>query len=91
MTKQYNNRAQMLREELYGNEQNMTGYTREQIIEHYTKAMGVTPRFKAVATSAGTYGVNGAVVDVFQSDNPYNETYDTFYIKERNTTLLSFV
>lgn len=89
MVNTYNNRKKMVRDNFVS--EDLTGLSREDIVKKYEKEAGSAVRFETEATSAGTYGVNGALINVYQKNNPYNEIYATFSLLQRDTTLLSFI
>ena len=88
MTKSYKSRKQMERENFTNFD--ATKMSREEV-ENYIKSLGFERfHFDTVAVSHGTYGANGAIVDV-ETNNDVPETITTFSILSRNTTLLEFV
>lgn len=89
MKNTYKSRKKMVRDNFV--DEDLTGLSREAIIKKYEALAGDKVRFETEATSAGTYGVNGALINVYQVNNPYNELYATFSLLQRNTTLLSFI
>lgn len=89
MVNTYNNRKKMVRDNFVS--EDLTGLSREAIIKKYEALADDAVRFETEATSAGTYGVNGALINVYQVHNPYNELYATFSLLQRDTTLLSFI
>ena len=88
MTKQYNNRKQMLKEFGVTDMDIMDAVTDTHIIYSDHRLTFEYETLETVATSAGTYGVNGAVIKATRKG--YNvPTY--FGIKERNTLLLQML
>lgn len=88
MTKQYNNRKQMLKEFGVTDMDIMDAVTDTNIIYSDHRLTFEYETLETVATSAGTYGVNGAVIKATRKG--YNvPTY--FGIKERNTLLLQML
>lgn len=88
MTKSYKSRKKMERENFTNFD--ATKMSREEI-ENYIKSLGFERfYFDTVAVSHGTYGANGAIIDV-ETNNDVPETIATFSILSRNTTLLEFV
>ena len=85
----YNNRKQMINESYATKD--LTKLSYNDIVAYYEKEAGDQVKFKTVATSHGVYGVNGAIVEVYQKNNPYHELFDEFYIKNRTGALLSFI
>jgi len=87
MTAQYSNRTQMLRN--YMGARDISYMWREDLTKDLEQERGARVEFKTVATSAGTYGVNGAVIEV--SDRATGERLELLSIKGRTLTLFEFV
>lgn len=87
MTEQYNNRTQMLR--AYMGARDVSNMVRYELTKALEKEHGVRVEFKTVATSAGTYGVNGAIIDV--TEHGTGKHLETLSISGRTLTLLEFV
>jgi len=87
MTAQYSNRTEMLR--AYMGARDVQGNRRDELTKALEKEHGVRVEFKTVATSAGTYGVNGAVIEV--SDRATGERLELLSIKGRTIALFEFV
>ena len=88
MTAQYSNRTEMLRaypgaRDVQGNRRDVTGKRRDE------KEHGVRVEFKTVATSSGTYGVNGAIIEVIEHGT--DKHLGTLSIKGRTIALFEFV
>ena len=94
MTAQYSNRTEMLRaypgaRDVQGNRRDVTGKIRDELTKALEQEHGSRVEFKTVATSAGTYGVNGAIIEV--SDRATGERLELLSIKGRTLTLFEFV
>lgn len=87
MTAQYSNRTEMLR--AYMGAHDVNDKRRDELTKALEKEHGSRVEFKTVATSAGTYGVNGAVIEV--SDRATGERLELLSIKGRTIALFEFV
>lgn len=88
MTKSYKSRKQMERENFTNFD--ATKMSREEV-EKYIKSLGFERfYFHTVAVSHGTYGANGAIIDV-ETKTDVQETIVSFSILSRSTTLLQFL
>lgn len=94
MTAQYSNRTEMLRaypgaRDVQGNRRDVTGKRRDELTKALEKEHGVRVEFKTVATSSGTYGVNGAIIEVIEHGT--DKHLETLSIKGRTIALFEFV
>lgn len=87
MTEQYNNRTKMLRDHAGARDVSYMG--REGLTKALEQEHGARVEFKTLATSAGTYGVNGAIIDV--AERGTGKHLETLSISGRTLTLLEFV
>jgi len=87
MTAQYSNRTEMLR--AYVGARDVSNMGRDELTKALEKEHGVQVEFKTVATSAGTYGVNGAIIEVIEHGT--DKHLETLSISGRTITLLEFV
>jgi len=87
MTAQYSNRTEMLR--AYVGARDVSNMGRDELTKALEKEHGVQVEFKTVATSAGTYGVNGAIIEVIEHGT--DKHLETLSISGRTLTLLEFV
>ena len=87
MTAQYSNRTEMLR--AYPGARDVSNMGRDELTKALEKEHGVRVEFKTVATSSGTYGVNGAIIEV--SDRATGERLELLSIKGRTIALFEFV
>lgn len=87
MTEQYSNRTKMLRDHAGARDVSYMG--REGLTKALEQEHGARVEFKTLATSAGTYGVNGAIIEV--SDRTTGERLESLSIKGRTLTLLEFI
>jgi len=87
MTKQYSNRTQMLHD--YAGARDISYTWREDLTKDLEKEHGVRVEFKTLATSAGTYGVNGAIIEVIEHGT--DKHLEMLSIKGRTLTLFEFV
>ena len=87
MTKQYSNRTQMLR--AYMGAHDVQGKRRDELTKSLEKEHGVRVEFKTVATSAGTYGVNGAIIEVIEHGT--DKHLETLSISGRTLALFDFI
>lgn len=87
MTAQYSNRTEMLR--AYMGARDVNDKRRDELTKALEKEHGVRVGFKTVATSAGTYGVNGAIIEVIEHGT--DKHLETLSISGRTLTLIEFV
>lgn len=87
MTKQYSNRTKMLRD--HAGARDVSHMGREGLTKALEQEHGARVEFKTLATSAGTYGVNGAIIEV--SDHATGERLESLSIKGRTLTLFEFI
>lgn len=87
MTEQYSNRTEMLR--AYPGARDVQGKRRDELTKALEQKHGARVEFKTLATSAGTYGVNGAIIEV--SDRATGERLELLSIKGRTLTLFEFI
>lgn len=87
MTAQYSNRTQMLHD--YAGARDISYTWREDLTKALEQEHGVQVEFKTLATSAGTYGVNSAIIEVIEHGT--DKHLETLSIKGRTLTLFEFV